>query len=103
MIWPVYVYSKGWPLVSSPFSILKTDSRDATVINSVASTKCLPGHIRFPYPNPDTSTGSSSRVPSILRNRSGLKTSGSGYLPGSCKIALEKVEASRRALKGDSP
>ena len=96
MIWPVYVYSKGRPLASSPFSTLKTDNRDATVINSVASTTCLPGHDRFPYPNAATSTGSSSRLPSGLRNRSGLKTSGSGYLSGSCKIALQTVEVTLR-------
>src|SRR5580692_2501755 len=66
-------------------------------MNSVASANCLPGQIRFPYPNPDTNIGSLSKFPSGLRNRSGLNTSGSGYMTGSCKIALERAEAASKA------
>jgi len=86
-------------LEASPFSTLKTDNRDATVINSVASAKCLPGHTRFPYPNADMRMGSSSRLPSGLRNRSGLKASGSGYLAGLCRIALQTVEINSREVE----
>ena len=71
-----YLYSRffSWPSCS----IRKTESKDTAYINSVASTKCLPGQIRFPYPNADVTRGSSRKLPSGLRNRSGLKTSGSG-------------------------
>jgi hypothetical protein len=74
--------------------MLKTENKDAAVINNVASLKYLPGQIRLPYPNADANTGSSRELPSGLRNRSGLKTSGSGYMEGSCKIALYIVGAS---------
>jgi hypothetical protein len=76
--------------------MLKTENKDAAVINNVASPKYLPGQIRLPYPNADANTGSSRELPSGLRNRSGLKTSGSGYREGSCKIALYIVGASSR-------
>jgi hypothetical protein len=56
----------------------KTENKDAIEINNVASAKCLPGQIRFPNPNTDVRTGSSSKVPSEFKNRSGLNTSGSG-------------------------
>jgi hypothetical protein len=61
-------------------------------MNNVASTKCLPGQIRFPNPNADIRTGSSSKLPSTFRKRSGLKASGSGYRAGSCKIALKSIQ-----------
>jgi hypothetical protein len=70
--------------------MLKTESKDATTINNVASTKCLPGQMRFPNPNAEAIMGSSRMLPSELRNRSGLKTSGSGYKVGSCRIALKR-------------
>lgn len=72
--------------------MLKTESKDATVINRVASTMCLPGQMRLPYPNAEVNSGSSRNVPSGLRKRSGLKISGSGYMAGSRKIALGKLE-----------
>jgi len=75
------------------FSILKTESKDAMTMNKVESTKYLPGQIRLPNPYVDDNTGSSRKLPSALRNRSGLKASGSGYMAGSCKIALKIVEA----------
>ena len=62
-----------------------------------ASTKCLPGQTRLPNPNAEVNTGSSRKLPSALMNRSGLKVSGSGYMAGSCKIALQVIEAE---LKG---
>ena len=62
---------------------MKTESKEATAINIVASAKCLPGQIRLPIPNADVSTGSSRKLPSGLMNRSGLKESGSGYVVGS--------------------
>jgi hypothetical protein len=58
--------------------MLKTENKDAIEINSVVSTKCLPGQIRFPNPNAEVRTGSSSKLPSGFRNRSGLNKSGSG-------------------------
>lgn len=62
-------------------------------MNKVESTKYLPGQIRLPNPYVDDNTGSSRKLPSALRNRSGLNASGSGYMVGSCKIALKTVEA----------
>ena len=73
--------------------MLKTENKDAAIINNVASTKCLPGQIRFPNPNVDVRVGSSRRLPSAFRNRSGLKTSGSGYSAGLCNIALKSAQA----------
>jgi hypothetical protein len=84
--------------VQLPFSILKTESKDATTMNNVISTKCLPGQIRFPNPYAVANTGSSCKVPSGSRNRSGLKESGSGYLTGSCKIALQVVNDNAKGL-----
>jgi hypothetical protein len=75
------------------FSILKTESKEAMTMNKVESTKYLPGQIRLPNPYVDDNTGSSRKLPSALRNRSGLNASGSGYMVGSCKIALKTVEA----------
>ena len=77
-----------WPSID----IKKTDNMDATTMNNVDSAKSLPGQIRFPYPNADINVGSSRTVPSRSRNRSGLKTSGSGYLAGLRKIALEELK-----------
>ena len=71
--------------------MLKTENKEAATINNVASAKCLPGQIRLPYPNADVTTESSRNLPSLSKNRSGLKASGSGYTAGSCKIALEPV------------
>lgn len=79
--------------MSLPLSILNTESKDAITMNSVESTKCFPGQIRFPNPNVDDNTGSSRTLPSAFRKRSGLKESGSGYMAGSCKTALKIVEA----------
>jgi hypothetical protein len=79
MIAPVHEKSEGMSWVSLALAMLKTESKDATAINNVASTKCLPGHMRFPNPNAEVRVGSSRKLPSGLRNRSGLKTSGSGY------------------------
>jgi hypothetical protein len=73
--------------------MLKTENKEATAMNSVASTKCLPGQILFPNPNVDIRTGSSRKLPSAFRNRSGLKISGSGYRAGSCNIALKITQA----------
>ena len=81
-----------------PFSILKTESKDATTMNNVVLTKCLPGQIRFPNPNAVVNTGSSRKLPSESRNRSGLKESGSGYLTRSRKIALQVVEYTATGL-----
>jgi len=60
-------------------------------MNNAESTRCLPGQIRFPNPNADVNTGSSRKLPSGFRNRSGLKESGSGYISGSRRIALQSV------------
>ena len=73
--------------------MLKTENKEAATINTVISAKCLPGQIRLPYPNVDEITESSRNLPSLSKNRSGLKASGSGYMAGSCKIALEPVNA----------
>lgn len=94
MLVPVNVYSSGLPSARFTPSILKTEMMDAMTINIVVSTKCLPGQIRFPYPNADTQVESSRMLPSELMNRLGLKASGSEYTAGSCKIALRKIEAS---------
>ena len=75
---PEYLYSDCPSLLPWGFSTQKTESKDATNINNVLSTRCLPGQIRFPNPKADDSRGSSRRLPSGLRNRSGLKASGSG-------------------------
>jgi hypothetical protein len=91
---PVNGYERGPPSVPLPFSTLKTENKEATTMNNVEPTKCLPGQTRFPNPNVDVKTGSSRRLPSALRNRSGLKASGSGYVVGSCKIAL-KIDESK--------
>jgi hypothetical protein len=80
---PVVGYISGPPSMLFFFLILKAESKEATAINNVASAKCLPGQIRFPYPNADVNTGSSRKVPFGLMNRSGLKISGSGYMTGS--------------------
>jgi phage-related tail fiber protein len=90
---PEYVNSNGVPSESRRFSIWKTESTVAATINSVASAKCLPGQSRFPNPNIDPSVTSSRKVPFGLRNRSGLKTSGSGYTSGSRVIALRSERA----------
>lgn len=46
-------------------------------------------HLR---PNPNAAVNSSSiSVPSLAMNLSGRKASGSGYISGSCKIALERI------------
>jgi len=84
---PVPTYGYPSDPLSFPFSKWKTESKDATTMNNVSSTKCRPGQIRFPNPNADANTGSSRKLPSGLRNRSGLKESGSGYITGSCRIA----------------
>jgi hypothetical protein len=93
---PEYVKWNGVPSESRRFSILQTESTVAATINIVASTKCLPGQTRFPNPNTDASVVSSRGVPFGLRNRSGLKTSGSGYTSGSRVIALRTVGKYRR-------
>ena len=73
--------------------MLKTENKEAAKINNVTSAKCLPGQTRLPYPNIDEITESSHKLPSLSKNRSGLKVSGSGYTAGSCKIALEPVSS----------
>ena len=80
---PVNGYASGPSSVPLLFLTLKTESKEATEINIVASAKCLPGQIRFPNPNVDVTTGSSRKLPSGLMNRSGKKESGSGYVAGS--------------------
>src|SRR5258708_9955962 len=97
---PVNEYSSELPSVRFTCSTLKTEKRDATTINNVASTKCLPGQTRFPYPNAVAQVESSRTLPSELRNRFGLKTSGSEYTAGSCKIALyEQLKPTIDALR----
>ena len=71
--------------------MLKTENKEAATMKIVISAKCLPGHIRLPYPNADGISESSRKLPSLSKNRSGLKASGSGYTTGSCKIDLEPV------------
>src|SRR6266850_26312 len=88
---PEYVYSKGPSPESRRFSMRKTDSTVTEKINNVASTKYFPGQMRFPNPKTDGSVESSRKVPSGVRNRSGLNTSGSGYTSGSCRIALKTM------------
>ena len=78
----------SFPFLSLTFVTLNTDKIDAVTTKSVASTKCRPGHIRFPAPNARWIIGSSRQVPSSLRKRSGLNASGSGYSSGSCRTAL---------------
>lgn len=68
------------PLLGSGRLSLKTKTK-----NNVGPPRT---YVRIPYPNADNSTGSSRDVPSWLRNRSGLKPSGSGYTTGSCKTDL---------------
>lgn len=80
---PVYGYISGLPSVPLPLLMLKTERKEATTIKNMASAKCLPGQIRFPNPNIDVNAGSSRKLPSELRNRSGLNASGSGYTSGS--------------------
>jgi hypothetical protein len=92
-VMPVPTYGYPSDPLSFPFLKLKTESKDATTMNNVSSTKCRPGQIHLPNPNADANTGSSRKLPSGLRNRSGLKESGSGYITGSCRIALQLVEA----------
>jgi len=58
--------------------MVKIESKEAININNDASTKCLPGQIRFPNPNTDIKVGSSRKLPSAFKNRSGLKIYGSG-------------------------
>src|SRR6267142_2032467 len=89
---PVYGHESGPSPMPWAFSTLKTENNDAATMNNVDSTKCLPGQIRFPNPNVDANTGSSRKFPPALRNRSGLKASWSGYMIGSCKMALKMVE-----------
>lgn len=48
----------------------------------------------LPKPNATVRSGSSLSWPEGVRNRSGLKDSGSGYFVGSCSIALETVSGS---------
>jgi hypothetical protein len=86
------------PPSPSPLWMSKTENKDAATIKNVASTKCLPGQIRLPNPNSDTKTGSSRKLPSAFRNRSGLKISGSGYKTGLCKIALKKCSRYLRTM-----
>src|ERR1700761_755495 len=76
--------------------MLKTENKEATTINNVISAKCLPGQTRLPYPNTDENIESSRKLPSLSKNRSGLKASGSGYTAGSCKIALQPVNTIHR-------
>lgn len=77
-------------------------------IQSVASAKCRPGHILLvgsaysvlpdekacffahllPNPKTEDSNGSSFILPSDVKKRSGLNASGSGYVSGSCNMAL---------------
>ena len=78
----------SFPLLSLAFVTLNTDNTDAVTMKSVASTKWRPGHIRLPAPNASGIRGSSRKVPSSLRKRSGLNASGSGYSSGSCRTAL---------------
>ena len=78
----------SFPFLSLTFVTLNTDKIDAVTTKSVASTKCRPGHIRFPAPNARWIIGSSRQVPSSLRKRSGLNASGSGYSSESCRTAL---------------
>lgn len=88
---PEYVKLNGEPSEPPRLSILQTESTVVATINIVVSTKCLPGQTRFPNPNTDVNVASSRGVPFGLRNRPGLKTSGSGYTSGSRVIALRTV------------
>jgi hypothetical protein len=58
---PVYGYESGPTSVPLPFSMLKTESKEAIAINKEASAKCLPGQVRFPNPNTDVNSGSSRK------------------------------------------
>ena len=92
---PVYGYVSDPSLVSLPFLMLKTERKEAITMNIEASTKNLPGQIRFPNPNIVDTTASSRKLPSELMDRSGLKDSGSGNTFGSWRIDLQNVEAMR--------
>ena len=78
----------SFPFLSLALVTLNTDKTEAVMTKSSASTKCRPGHIRLPAPNASVRMGSSRKVPSSLRKRSGLNSSGSGYNSGSCRTAL---------------
>ena len=79
----------SWPFSSFAFVTLKTDKTDDAKMKSIVSTKWRAGQIRLPAPNARAIVGSSRKVPSALRNRSGLNVSGSGYSSGLCSTALE--------------
>jgi hypothetical protein len=68
---------------------LNTERTDEVTMKIVASTKWRPGQILLPMPNTNESVGSSRTLPSSLRKRSGLNSSGSGYISGSWRIALK--------------
>ena len=80
---PVYGYISDPSSVSLPFSMLKTERKEATTINIMTSAKCLPGQILFLNPHIEDTTESSRKLPSGLMNHSGLKESGSGNTTGS--------------------
>jgi hypothetical protein len=68
---------------------LNTERTDEMRMKIVASTKWRPGQILLPMPNTNESFGSSRTLPSSLRKRSGLNSSGSKYISGSWRIALK--------------
>jgi len=77
----------SFPFLSLALVTVYTDKIDAATTKSVASTKCRPGQILLPAPNASEIAGSSRKVPSSFRKRSGLNASGSGYSSGSCRTA----------------
>jgi len=81
----------SWPYSSLAFVTLNIERTDEETMKIVASTKWRPGQILLPLPNTNESAGSSRTLPSSSRKRSGLNSSGSGYISGSCRIALEHL------------
>ena len=77
------------PFLSLAVVTLNAERTEQATMKTVEPTRWRPGQILLPTPNANDSTGSSRTIPSLLRNRSGLNSSGSGYLSGSCSIALK--------------
>ena len=86
------------PFLSLAFVTLNTERTEQATIKIVELTRWRPGQILLPTPNANESTGSSRTLPSSLIKRSGLNSSGSGYVSGSCKIALKHLRYGFRCI-----
>jgi len=90
-LWAVTAALTGisWSFSSFAFITSNTERTDEAIMKIVAETQWRPGHILLPTPNTNESVGSSRTLPFSLRKRSGLNSSGSGYISGSWRIALK--------------